>query len=352
MKYYFYNFLYLIVFLVSCSQSEINSDASIESDNSTPAVDENNSNVSESTWIVPTADINGSFSPFPLALNPSLKKVQDVGFLKDEALVAVMSFGREIRIYPYNDMSRFESVNDKMDDIKFAMTYCPLTKSALCWDRNYNNEDLVFRASGYLLYENVIAFDEKTDTYWSQMLAKCIKGKYHGENNKTYNFIETTWKTAKDNFSNAKVFTANSVGSTGGLNKMDIGAGEGVYGILNLDYIAGTNKEKEVYFYRYKMFEGGTKILTNRISNKDIIVIGNRDMHFISSYIIDENETYKAVQNQFPIVMEDSAKNKWDVFGVAVEGPKKGQQLVSLTGFVASWWAWQNFYDDYEFGEL
>ena len=40
---------------------------------------------------------------------------------------------------------------------------------------------------------------------------------------------------------------------------MDIGAGEGVYGILNLDYVAGLNKGKAVYFYRYKMFEGGTR---------------------------------------------------------------------------------------------
>ena len=95
MKPYLYSLLYLIVFLISCSPSEIESDSSIDSNISAPVVVDDNLNVSESTWIVPTSDINGSFSPFPLALNPSLKKVQDVNFLADEALVAVLSFGKE-----------------------------------------------------------------------------------------------------------------------------------------------------------------------------------------------------------------------------------------------------------------
>lgn len=342
-----------MVLLVNCTASETDSlPLAIDQDTSnTETSEENDPDIDESPWIVPPGDINGSFSPFPLALNPSMKNVHEVNFLADDALVAVLSFGKEIRVYPYNDMSRFESVNDELGGVKFAMTYCPLTKSALCWDRNFKNENFILRASGYLMHDNVIIFDEKTETFWSQMLAKCIKGKYQGQNNKTYNFVETTWKTVKDNFGRAKVFTTTGVDSSDELNKADIGAGEGVYGILNLDYVAGSNKGKAAYFYRYKMFEGGTKILTNKISNKDVIIVGNRDLHFISSFIIDRNEIFTAIQDQFPIVMKDAANNKWDVFGVAVEGPRKGQQLISLTGFVASWWAWQNFYDDYEFGE-
>jgi len=344
MKYVPYYIVSLLVFVLSCSPSEIDSDINNG--------DTGNSGDPEYKWIVPQGDINGSLNPFPLALNPSLKKVQDVEFLADDAMVAIISFGKEIRVYPYQYMNRFESVNDEMDNISFAMTYCPITKSGLCWDRNFRNEEFIIRASGYLYIDNLIAFDEKTDTYWSQMLAKCIKGKYHGESNKTYNFIETTWKTVKENFKNSKVFTSTSAGSKTELNKGDLTDGEGVYGILNPSYTKGLEKDEAVYFYRYNSFEKETKIYTNRISNRDIIIVGNKELHFITSFIVEGKETFTAVQGQFPIVLEDSENNRWDVFGVAVEGPRKGQQLQSLTGFVASWWAWQLFYDDYDFTVL
>jgi len=340
MKYVSYSVASLLVFFLSCSPSDINTDINDP--------DPGNSSNPEFKWIVPSGDINGSLNPFPLALNPSLKKVGDVDFLADDALVAIISFGKEVRVYPYQYMNRFESVNDEMDGINFAMTYCPITKSGLCWDRNFRNEEFVIRASGYLYIDNLIAFDEKTDTYWSQMLAKCIKGKYSGERNKTYNFIETTWKTVKENFKNAKVFTSTSAGSKTASNKSDLTDAEGVYGILNPFFTPDLEKGEAVYFYRYELFENKTRIFTNRISNNDIVVVGNEDLHFISSFIVGDKDTFKAVQNLFPVVMEDAENNKWDVFGVAVEGPRKGQQLESLTGFVASWWAWQLFYDDYD----
>ncbi len=47
--------------------------------------------------------------------------------------------------------------------------------------------------------------------------------------------------------------------------------------------------------------------------------------------------------------MKDDQNNKWNVFGVAVSGPRKGDQLNSKTSFKALWWAWQTFYDDFNF---
>ncbi len=341
MKHIIYSIVFLSMVVLSCSPSEIDTN-----------INDPDPSASEFKWIVPVGDINGSLNPFPLALNPNLKKVEDVKFLADDALVAIISFGDEIRVYPYQYMNAFESVNDEMNDISFAMTYCPITKSGLCWDRNFRNENFIIRASGYLYIDNLIAYDEKTDTYWSQMLAKCIKGKYHGENNKTHNFIETTWKTVRENLGNANVFTNVSTSNKSGVNKVEIPDNEGVYGILNLDYSSGAEKGRAVYFYQYDLFENETKVFTNRISNRNVIVVGNKDLHFITTFIVEGNETYKAVQNQFPIVLEDSENNRWNIFGVAVEGPRKGQQLQSLTGFVASWWAWQLFYDDFDLTAL
>lgn len=298
----------------------------------------------EFDWIVDSG-ITGSFNPFPLAKDPIMSKVKDIDFISDKSIVAIVSIGEEIRIYPYQFISRFEAVNDKINDINYTMTYCPITQSGLVMDREFKDDNFILRASGYLFNDNQVLFDEKSDTFWSQMLVKCIKGKYAGEIDKTYNFVEMPWKIVKENFPDALVFTNVSIANKTTTKKDNIEKGDLVYGIVNFRL----NQNIEVSIFRYQDFSEGTRLSNIIISGNKILVIGNEDKHFITSYINNSNATFKAVQNQFPIVMEDDDNNKWNVFGVAVSGPRKGEQLQSQTAFVALWWAWENFYSNFIF---
>lgn len=305
----------------------------------------------EDQWVVPEGTPTGSFNLFPLAQNPTFSEISEVSFISDNELVAVISFNNEIRVYPYQYLQPYESVNDVIDNKTIAMTYCPITKSALCWDTSFKEEKFILRASGYLLNDNVILYDEQSNTYWSQMLVSCIKGKYAGESNFTFNFIETTWGTAKNYFTDAKVFTNTSVNRSS-INKKtanndDIVDGESVYGII--DKRAGKNSK--IHIFKYDDFENETKIYQTRVNSKRVIVIGSKKDHFITSYINENNNSFTPIQDNFPVIMVDEEGNKWDVFGVAVEGSKKGQQLDSPIGFVALGWAWEAFYDDFIFIE-
>jgi len=297
-------------------------------------------------WIVEKNKVKGSLNPFQLALNPEMSRVKDINFIADNSIVAAVTMGNETRIYPYQFISRFEAVNDKIGNNDFTMTYCPITQSGLVLDRKFKNDNFILRASGYLFNDNQVLLDEKSDTFWSQMLVKCIKGKYAGELQKTFNFVEMPWKLVKENFPDALVFTNTSVTNKSSSSKKGpVESGELVFGIINFRF----NLNNEVYIYQYHNFSGGTVLKDINISGSKTLVIGNQDEHFIAAYINTSNATFKAVQNQFPIVMEDDATNKWDVFGVAVSGPRKGDQLKSPTALVALFWAWDEFYDDFIF---
>lgn len=298
-------------------------------------------------WIVDENKITGSLNPFPLALNPVMSRVKDVDFISDASNVAVVSLGHEIRVYPYQFISRFESVNDHMNGVAYAMTYCPITKSGIVADGKFKNQDFRLRASGYLFNDNLVLLDEESDTYWSQMSVKCIKGINAGEPLATYNLVEMPWKLVKENFQDALVFTNSSITakSAGLAKKEPVEVGDLVYGVINF----GFKPASEVAVFAYEDFSGGT-VLKN-IDKYKIVVIGNEELRFVSSYINDSNAVFKAVQGQFPIVMEDDNTNRWNVFGLAVSGPRKGQQLKSPTSFMALWWAWNEFYDDFVFDE-
>jgi len=298
-------------------------------------------------WIVPLSDIAGSNSPFPLALNPSYTLASQVNFISDDEKVALVSFNDGIvKAFPFFFTSTYESVNDIIGGFAISMTYCPITQSALLVDRRFDNSNtFVLRASGVLYKENMVAIDESTQTYWSQFLLKCIKGKFQNEQIKTFNFVETRWSTVKKHFPNAQVFTNTSVSKSDQppSNKSNINDADVVYGILEN---SAKNETPKIHAFEYNLFGSEIKIIKKQILIDNVLVIGSQSLNFMTSYINDSNAQFTAIQGQFPIIMSDSDGNKWDVFGIAVDGPRKGEKLESLRAFFASWWAWNEFYPD------
>jgi len=252
-------------------------------------------------WTVPTIDLAGSLNPFPFIENPQFTTVGSQSSFQDNFLVAIVSFGDEVRVYPYVTIDKYECVNDEFNGKTFAISHCPQTESAIAWNRSFQNTKLSIRSSGYLFRENLIALDKASDTFWSQMLLECVKGKYEGEKYTTYNLIETNWKTVKDLYPNAKVFFDPSQSSK------------------------SSNTIK-------------------KIRNKNLIIVGNDNQKYITSYINNENIVFTVLNNEFPAIMQDANGNKWNMFGVALNGPRQGEQLKSPNAYIAVWWAVKDFF--------
>ena len=79
---------FLILLVFSCSN---------ESDN--VVIDPT---VNEYQWVIPNGTVTGSYNLFPLAQNPTFSKVNEVNFIADDALVAMISFNDEIEFIPIN----------------------------------------------------------------------------------------------------------------------------------------------------------------------------------------------------------------------------------------------------------
>ena len=173
MKYLFLLFI-LNFTLISCTTSnDINPSVTIENNDK---------------WIVPTEGISGSLNFFPLAVDPQMTLAHDIDFINDNARVAMVRTDEQIRVYPYHFISKFEAVNEKIGTKEYTITFCPKTKSGLVMNRRFKQNNFTIRASGYLFQDNQVLIDKNSDTFWSQMLIKCIKGKYAGEKNQNISF--------------------------------------------------------------------------------------------------------------------------------------------------------------------
>ncbi len=131
-------------------------------------------------------------------------------FVKDDDLVLGIYQNGQAIAYPVNILNWHESVNDLAGDVPITISYCPLTGTAVSWNRKINNTETTFGVSGLLYNSNLILYDRETRSFWSQMLMKCVRGDLIGRKAGTTRVLETTWKTWKTIFPETDVLSTNT----------------------------------------------------------------------------------------------------------------------------------------------
>ena len=157
-------------------------------------------------WLVSTKHIfYGSFKDGiksienPKFINETGKSIIDhalYGDLDQNELVTVIRNNEITRIYPHRILEHHEIVNDRISDLFFALSYCPLTGTSKVWNRKIGGEITEFGVSGLLMNNNLVLYDRNTDSNWSQILDVSINGPLMGVSADLFNTIEMKLKDA------------------------------------------------------------------------------------------------------------------------------------------------------------
>ena len=102
------------------------------------------------------------------------------GFLSDDDPGIAFSLGNTKRFYPYQILVWHEIVNDTIEGQRVLITYCPLCLTGFVMDPLVKGERVEFGTSGKLWKSNLVMYDRKTDSLWSQVLAEAILGEMTG----------------------------------------------------------------------------------------------------------------------------------------------------------------------------
>lgn len=86
----------------------------------------------------------------------------------------------ERRFYPSNILVWHEIVNDSIQGRDLAITFCPLCGSAIVFDRDVYGQTLRFGVSGKLYESNLLMYDDRTESLWSQSMGEAVVGDYTG----------------------------------------------------------------------------------------------------------------------------------------------------------------------------
>lgn len=133
---------------------------------------------------VPLGEILGGGPPkdgIPSIDRPKFVSIAEAGnFLKDSEPGIALSFENTNRFYPFQILVWHEIVNDTINAKRVLVTYCPLCLSGIVFDPVVGGERVEFGTSGKLWNSNLVMYDRKTDSLWSQILGEAIVGEKTG----------------------------------------------------------------------------------------------------------------------------------------------------------------------------
>jgi len=294
----------------------------------------------------------------PSVDNPQFTNIGGSSYLLDNDLVIGIKVGGVLRAYPHPILDWHEIVNDEINGKKLAITYCPLTGSAIAWNRQGIVSNSTFGVSGLLYNSNLIPYDRGSGSNWSQMRLQCVNGSLIGREIETSKIIETTYKTWRETYPTSKLLSTNTgfgrqygVYPYGGYKT----SGDLIFPVSNEDNrlhkkerVLGLIAGGQTMAFVINSFSADVSVKNVTFGGEEFVVIGSSGKNFAAAYKrkLDDGTTleFTITQGGLPLVMMDNEGTKWDIFGEAIEGPRAGESLKQAKAFIAYWFGWAAFY--------
>jgi len=321
-------------------------------------------NINPNDWLIPVAEVRDGGpgkDGIPSIDHPRLSSVSEVSSaISDDLLVIGIKVGNEVKAYPHFIMDWHEIVNDNLEDVFVAVTYCPLTGTAIGWDRIVNGSGTTFGVSGLLYNSNLIPYDRNTDSNWSQIRLECVNGELIGEKPAIIPLVETTWGVFKSMYPETKIL---DVGDTG----FSINYGFYPYGDYRTnnaqilfpispwddrlpakERVLAIIDNEESKVFRFNSFGQGN-VINDVFNGEEILVVGNQDT--MVSFGLDDQTSllnFEYAYNGSETLFKDNEGTEWNIFGEAISGPGTGNKLNPKTSFMGYWFSIGAFYPNTE----
>lgn len=101
-------------------------------------------------------------------------------WLGDDEFVLGVEYNGITRAYPHLILVFHEIVNDDFNGKPLLVTYCPLCFTGVAYVPTIDGEGVEFGTSGKLYKSNLVMYDRKTNSYWSQVTGQAIVGELTG----------------------------------------------------------------------------------------------------------------------------------------------------------------------------
>ena len=297
---------------------------------------------------------------------PVYDPVQSGDWLLDDDLVIGYVAGDEVYAYPVKIMNLHEIVNDYIDDVPVAVTYCPLCASGVVFRRDLDGQDLVFGNTSALYESDMVMYDHQTGSYWFQVMGEAIVGPLTGKRLTLLPSVTTSWREWTREYPQTRVLSKNLGLLGGGFgNPYERDSLDDVRGYVNrgqfvfpvsMDKLDGRLRFGDLAMAvqlgdahkAYSLMGSSDWLLNDRVGGEGIVVLFGADGAFGQAFY----RTVDAEKLSFDLVdgavRDSQTGSTWSMTGRAVSGPMEGTQLEAVPSRTGFWFSLSGAVPDIE----
>ena len=112
--------------------------------------------------------------------------------------------------YPFKILNYHEIVNDEIDGVPILVSYCPLCRSAIVYDRRVDGATLAFSNTSALHESDLVMVDRTTGSYWWQVAGSAIVGPLTGTSLEVLPSSVATWSDWKKAHPDTMILTRDT----------------------------------------------------------------------------------------------------------------------------------------------
>ena len=124
--------------------------------------------------------------------SPKFLAADEADFLDERDRVIGVQHAGVAKAYPIRILDWHEVVNDDFAGNGVLVTYCPLCGTGMVFGVDYG-EVGTFGVSGLLFNSDVLLYDRRTESLWSQIMSRAISGPMKGATLEQVPARHTTW---------------------------------------------------------------------------------------------------------------------------------------------------------------
>ncbi|UTW08292.1 DUF3179 domain-containing protein [Pseudomonas benzenivorans] len=263
-------------------------------------------------------------------------------FLAPEDWVFGVYHGGQARAYPQRILVWHEIVNDRIAGEPLCITYCPLTGTALGFQRG----DSEFGVSGKLVNSNVVMYDRASDSHWSQIPGVAISGPAQGRQLAEIRVFWSTWANWRARHPDTLVLTTDT-GALRNYRRDPYGSYQPLRGYYAADALMFPVMHEDArYPSKHSILGFRTASVAVAVDKaylraQQLIHYRHGDEHFL--IIHDPGlDTGWVLRADRPVPL-DPASLRFTAEGPQAEGL---QGLEPINAFEAMWFAWYAFYPE------
>ena len=163
--------------------------------------------------LVPASKILSGGPPrdgIPAIDTPRFVSAGAASFLKGSDRVLGIRRHGVTRAYPVAILNWHEIVNDVLAGEPVVVSYCPLCGTGIAYLARARGKDLTFGVSGLLYNSDMLLYDRKTRSLWSQIMRQAVSGPMKGEKLEAIPLEHTRWSEWRRRYPDTRVLSTNT----------------------------------------------------------------------------------------------------------------------------------------------